>query len=114
MSGPSGHSENVESAELGPLLRQVTATIRAILEPDQVYVCLWSFAGWVAGHLHFVLQPAWSRLQQEYPRPGPFLQVDMFQANELPPRRQVEAFVEKAKAILEAADAKDAALGSTA
>ncbi len=89
-----------EVQELGPLLRRVAATIHAILNPDQVYVCLWSHAGWKPGHIHFVLQPSWNHLQREHPRPGPYLQVDMFDANGRPPREQVEAFAAKAREVI--------------
>jgi diadenosine tetraphosphate (Ap4A) HIT family hydrolase len=89
-----------ESQELGPLLRLVTATIQAILEPDQVYVCLWSHAGWEPGHIHFVLQPSWNDYRREHERPGPSLQVDMFNAGVLPPRPEVEAFAAKARQVI--------------
>lgn len=89
-----------EVGELGPLLRRAAATIRAILNPDQVYVCLWSHAGWKPGHLHFVLQPAWNAAPGECARPGPFLQVEMFEANQAPPREEVEAFADQARQVI--------------
>ncbi len=89
-----------ETAELGPLLQRTTSTIEAIAEPDQVYVCLWSHAVWTAGHIHFVLQPAWDKLGQEHEKPGPFLQVDMLRSGETPPRGEVEAFAERARQLL--------------
>lgn len=91
---------NEETRELGPLLCQAAATIQAILTPDQVYVCLWSHAGWQPGHLHFVLQPSWNHWQQEHQRPGPFLQVDMFEANVQPHRKEIEAFAAKAREVI--------------
>jgi diadenosine tetraphosphate (Ap4A) HIT family hydrolase len=91
---------DAETAELGPLLRLVSKTIRAVLEPDQVYVCLWSHAGWEPGHIHFVLQPSWNRLQDEHTLPGPFLQVDMCKADVRPNRESVEAFVAQAREIM--------------
>jgi diadenosine tetraphosphate (Ap4A) HIT family hydrolase len=89
-----------ETRELGPLLHLVSATIQAILKPDQVYVCLWSHAGWKPGHLHFVLQPSWNHWQREHQRPGPFLQVDMFEANVQPPREEIEAFAARAREVI--------------
>jgi diadenosine tetraphosphate (Ap4A) HIT family hydrolase len=106
---PSRHCLHVwdlsdeEAAELGPLLRLVAATLRAITQCDQVYVCLWSHAGWKPGHLHYVLQPSWDRLQQEHQRPGPFLQVDMFLEGVQPPRDEVESFAAKARKVIAAA-----------
>lgn len=90
-----------EASELGPLLRLVTSAIRSLLEPDQVYVCLWSHAGWVPGHLHLVLQPSWDHYQGKHGRPGPFLQADMFEANVEPPREEVEAFAARARETIE-------------
>ena len=91
-----------EARELGPLLHRAVSTIRAILEPDQVYICLWSHKGWVPGHLHFVLQPSWNYLQREHQRPGPFLQVDMFEAGVQPPREEIEAFAARAREVIRA------------
>ncbi len=91
-----------EVRELGPLLRRVVATIQAILEPDQVYICLWSHAGWRPGHLHFVLQPSWNRSRREHTRPGPFLQVEMFHADAKPPREQIETFAATAQKLIRA------------
>jgi diadenosine tetraphosphate (Ap4A) HIT family hydrolase len=103
---PLRHCERVseltaeETAELGPLLQRVTSVIESLIEPDQVYVCLWSHAGWTPGHIHFVLQPSWDRLQEDYAKPGPFLQVDMFKHDEPPPRDEVEAFAERARRMM--------------
>jgi len=90
-----------ETEQLGPLLRRAASTIRAILNPDQVYICQWSHAGWTPQHLHFVLQPAWNNQEDKHLRPGPFLQVDMFETNALPPIGEVEAFCEKAKELIQ-------------
>jgi diadenosine tetraphosphate (Ap4A) HIT family hydrolase len=89
-----------EAQELGPLLRQVTSVINNLLNPDQVYVCLWSHAGWQPVHIHFVLQPVWKHFQQKYSGSGPHLQSDLFKAKVLPPRAEVEAFAEKARQML--------------
>ncbi len=89
-----------ESAELGPLLRRMADVIRALLQPDQVYVCLWSHSGWEPVHIHFVLQPAWNRQHEEHPRPGPFLQVDLFGAGVPLPRGEIEAFAARARELL--------------
>jgi len=90
-----------ETRELGPLLHTVSATIRAILNPDQVYICLWSHAGWQPGHLHFVVQPSWNHLQQKHKRPGPFMQVDMFGNDIEPSRKEIEVFARKAKEVIQ-------------
>ncbi len=92
---------DTEAAELGPLLRDCSAVIAALVQPDQVYACLWSHVAWTAGHIHFVVQPAWDAMQADHTRPGPFLQVDMFTANEPPPPDNVVAFAERARAAFE-------------
>ena len=89
-----------EAAELGPLLQRATSVIESLIEPDQVYVCLWSHAGWTPGHIHFVLQPSWNRYQEQHEKPGPSLQVDMLEKNELPPRDEVAAFAEQARKMM--------------
>jgi diadenosine tetraphosphate (Ap4A) HIT family hydrolase len=89
-----------EVEELGPLLHKVAATIEAILKPDQVYICLWSHAGWTAGHLHFLLQPSWDHWSHEHSHPGPFLQVDLFKAGIQPDREKVEAFCTRAREVM--------------
>lgn len=94
-----------ETRELGPLLRQAASVIRAILDPDQVYICLWSHAGWSPQRLHFVLQPSWNHLHREHSHPGPFMQADMFKANARPPRDEVEAFAARAKEVIRTLDA---------
>ena len=86
-----------EAAELGPLLQRCTQAIEAIVQPDQVYVCLWSHAGWTPGHIHFVLQPSWNNLGREHEKPGPFLQVDLMRTGELPARDEVEVFAKTAR-----------------
>jgi diadenosine tetraphosphate (Ap4A) HIT family hydrolase len=46
-----------EAAEIGPLLRRVSAVVAELTQPEQVYVGLWSHAGGVPVHTHFVVQP---------------------------------------------------------
>ena len=67
---------------------------------DQVYVCLRSHAGWEPGHIHFVLQPAWNRLKEEYPGPGPILQMAYF-AGSAPPRSDIEQMATHARKYLQ-------------
>src|SRR6266851_6329621 len=81
-----------EAQELGPLLQRVSQAIQALAQGDQVYVCLWCHQGWSPAHIHFVVQPAWSRWRDAYSRPGPFVQTAMFQASVAPQVSEVEAF----------------------
>ena len=88
-----------EAAELGPLLREATSLVTALLQPEQVYVCLWSHAGGVPGHIHFVVQPVSRELMDRYPGPphGPMLQVAMFEAREPLDENGVKAFCDRAR-----------------
>ena len=88
-----------EAAELGPLLRRSAAVVDDLLAPDQVYVCLWSHAGGVPGHIHYVVQPVTRELMNEYGAYGPRLQVAMFEAAEALPEVEVLAFADRARAV---------------
>jgi diadenosine tetraphosphate (Ap4A) HIT family hydrolase len=89
-----------EAQELGPLLQRVSQVVQTLTQADQVYVCLWSHAGWQSVHLHFVVQPAWNGWREAYARPGPSIQAAMFQAGNAPPRSEVEAFCHRARVRL--------------
>jgi diadenosine tetraphosphate (Ap4A) HIT family hydrolase len=88
---------DAESAELGPLLKRTAAIVEALTRPDQVYVCLWSHAGWKPGHVHFVVQPVPRELRKLYPNQGPALQAAMFKHGTEPPPEEVEALAERAR-----------------
>jgi len=89
-----------EAAEFGPLLHTVTSALGEELGPDQTYITEWSHAGFVAGHIHFVVQPAWDAQREQFARPGPFLQVAMFEANVPLVDAEVEAFCDRMRARL--------------
>jgi diadenosine tetraphosphate (Ap4A) HIT family hydrolase len=91
---------DAEAAELGPLLRRVTALVAELTRPDQVYVGLWSHAGGSPVHIHWVVQPVSRELMDEIGDYGPHLQVAMFDRGELPPRPQVESFADEARSLL--------------
>jgi diadenosine tetraphosphate (Ap4A) HIT family hydrolase len=92
--------ESDEAEEIGPLLRRVTALVAELAEPEQVYVGLWSHAGGVPVHIHFVVQPVTRELMDRIGDYGPHLQVAMFDENEAPPPDEVIAFAERARAAL--------------
>ena len=87
-----------EASELGLLLRRASACVQELTEAEQVYVCLWSHKDGVPGHIHFVVQPSWSRLATEYGGLGPYLQAEQFRRNQLPRESDVVAFCERARA----------------
>lgn len=87
-----------EAAELGPLLRQTAAVVTELAEPEQVYVTLWSHAGGVPGHIHFVVQPITREQVDAYGLFGPRLQVEMFARKEPPDPEAMAVFAERARA----------------
>jgi hypothetical protein len=48
-----------------------------------------------------VVQPSWNYFRDTHERPGPFLQVDMFEANEYPSREEIETFCERAREVIQ-------------
>ena len=88
-----------EAAELGPLLRQTSALVTELVQPEQVYVTLWSHAGGVPGHIHFVVQPVTREQMDELGLYGPRLQVEMFSRAEAPDPYAMAAFADRARAI---------------
>jgi diadenosine tetraphosphate (Ap4A) HIT family hydrolase len=87
-----------EAAELGPLLVRSAVVVDDLVEPEQVYTCLWSHAGGTPVHIHYVVQPATRELMATYDSYGPNLQVAMFDAGVTPPEAEVEAFADRARA----------------
>lgn len=79
-----------ESGELGPLLQRVSAAVTEVMAPEQVYVCLWSHAGGVPGHVHFVVQPVGEQDMARFGASGPALQVAMGAAGCFPEAAEVE------------------------
>lgn len=86
-----------ESTELGPLLEVSARLVRNLKRANQVYVCLWSHAGWQPVHIHFLIQPAWNSQKELYAYPGPTLQHEMFEANVALDEAEVAAFCEEAR-----------------
>lgn len=94
-----------ESAELGPLLARVSAAVTLVTDPEQVYVCLWSHAGGVPGHIHFVVQPALAADLAELDCYGPALQMAMFARGRVPDEAAVESVCDRLRAVLGTPDA---------
>jgi len=93
-----GELDEEEAADLGPLLRRTAAAVARVFEPDQVYVCLWSHAENVPGHIHWVVQPVASSADPA--RRGPHLQAAMFDADEYPDPAAVEDAADRLRAAL--------------
>jgi diadenosine tetraphosphate (Ap4A) HIT family hydrolase len=86
-----------EAAEMGPLLAQTAAVVARLCAPGQVYVCLWSHARGVPGHIHFVVQPVKAPRRAIPGTFGPALQVAMLARNRRPSRPRVEEFAGRAR-----------------
>jgi diadenosine tetraphosphate (Ap4A) HIT family hydrolase len=88
-----------EAREVGSLLQRAATVVTELIQPEQVYICLWSHADGEPQHIHFVVQPVTRALLDEVGTNGPYLQTALFTRNELPPREQVEAFAERARLL---------------
>ena len=83
------------------MLVRAAAVVDALAEPEQVYVCLWSHAGGVPVHIHWVVQPVTRALMDRYGVLGPALQRSMFDERREPPLAEVELFAERARDTFE-------------
>ena len=92
--------DEAESAALGPLLQRTAAAVTEVVRPEQVYVCLWSHADGMPGHIHFVVQPVTAADMTRYGAAGPVLQLAMFRARVLPDGEDVEAVSGRLRALL--------------
>jgi diadenosine tetraphosphate (Ap4A) HIT family hydrolase len=92
-----GSLSDAEAAELGPVLRRSAAVVDTLLEPEQVYIGLWSHAGRARGHIHFVVQPATTALIEEIGDYGPHLQARLFDRDVVPDVADVGAFCLRAR-----------------
>ena len=93
--------DDAEVVEQGPFFRRVALALAAELEPEQLYVTLWSHADGVPGHIHWVFQPVTRMLMDEFGGLyGPGLQMAMFERNETPPAPEVEAIAARLRSRL--------------
>ena len=91
--------ENDEAIELGPLLQRASAVARDLVGAEQVYNCLWSHAGGVPGHIHYVVQPVTAEQARSFGCHGPNLQVMMFSTGSSPGATVVERLADQARAL---------------
>ncbi len=87
-----------EAAELGVLLRRTAGAVATAFDPHQVYVCLWSHADNVPGHIHWVVQPV--AASDDPRRRGANLQAAMFEGGELPDPAAMEDAANRVRAVL--------------
>jgi diadenosine tetraphosphate (Ap4A) HIT family hydrolase len=86
-----------EARELGPLFQRISGVLAELVEPDQIYVDLWSHAGGAPVHIHWVVQPVTRALMDELGVYGPELQMEMFRRGEDPPHDEVARFAAAAR-----------------
>ncbi len=87
-----------EAAELGPLLHAASAATEGLVNAEQVYNCLWSHAGGVPVHIHYVVQPVTAELMGRHGCHGPSLQVAMFAAGDAIEVELVNEVADRARA----------------
>jgi len=83
-------------------LRHACRVAGRLAGAGQVYGCLWSHAGGVPGHLHFVVQPVTRQQRQQmaaYGCYGPRLQVAMFDAGVTPDAGDVARVADEARRL---------------
>lgn len=91
---------DAEAIPLGPVLLRTAQVVTRLTNPEQVYVALWSHAGGVPVHIHFVVQPITTDLRTAHHGAyGLPLQIAMFEAGVTPPEREVEAFAARARGL---------------
>jgi diadenosine tetraphosphate (Ap4A) HIT family hydrolase len=93
-----GALHDEEAAELGPLLARTAAVVDGLVQPEQVYVGLWSHSGRQRVHIHFVVQPATTEAIDAVGSYGPGLQAGMFERDRLPDPAAVEELSHLARA----------------
>jgi diadenosine tetraphosphate (Ap4A) HIT family hydrolase len=86
-----------EATALGPLLKLSSAVASELVGAEQVYNCLWSHAGGVPGHIHYVIQPVTAAQREYMGCHGPDLQTAMFAAAVLPDADEVQVIAERAR-----------------
>jgi hypothetical protein len=83
--------------ELGPLLARTASVVDELIQPEQVYVWLFSHADGLPRHVHFVVQPATRQDMDELGVFGPHLTVAMFDRRMHPDATAMAEFAERAR-----------------
>jgi diadenosine tetraphosphate (Ap4A) HIT family hydrolase len=88
-----------EAEALGPLLRRASWIACRLVDAEQVYNCLWSHAGGVRGHIHYVVQPITFQQIERFGLRGPALQTAMFALAEVPDPDRVAVLADRARKL---------------
>lgn len=90
-----------EATSLGVLLRDASDVAAKLTDADQVYNCLWSHAGGVPVHIHYVIQPVSLAQLKTIGVHGPRLQVEMFERSEHPADDDVVELCKRARELFD-------------
>jgi hypothetical protein len=74
----------------GPLLRCASVVAARLFSAEQTYNCLWSHAGGVPVHIHYVVQPVTAQQMVEFEAHGPALQLAMVSRGDMPRESEVQ------------------------
>jgi diadenosine tetraphosphate (Ap4A) HIT family hydrolase len=85
------------AAELGPLLHKASEIASRLVDAVQTYNCLWSHAGGLPGHIHYVVQPVTTAQMSEFEAHGAAFQVAILAREETPSEAEVERVAERAR-----------------
>jgi diadenosine tetraphosphate (Ap4A) HIT family hydrolase len=88
-----------ETAELGPLLQRASWVASQLVDSEQVYNCLWSHAGGLPVHIHYVIQPVTRQQMATYHCHGPRLQEAMFEAGVTPDASEIATVADRARRL---------------
>jgi diadenosine tetraphosphate (Ap4A) HIT family hydrolase len=88
-----------EAAELGPLLRRASQVAKELVQAEQVYNCLWSHAGGMPVHIHYVVQPVTAYQLTHFGAHGPALQMAMFDSEDVPKSEDIERIADAARIL---------------
>jgi len=88
-----------EAAELGPLLQRASIVAGELVDAEQVYNCLWSHAGGLPGHIHYVVQPVTAEQVRKFGAYGPALQQVMFSEGSAPDPDDIAEMAERARTL---------------
>lgn len=90
-----------EALELGPLLVRASHVATALVDAEQTYNCLWSHAGGIPVHIHYVVQPVTGEQMHDHNAYGPALQMAMFTRGEATSADEIERIAGLARRAFE-------------
>ena len=71
--------------------------LKSLVGAEQIYNCLWSHAGGVPVHIHYVVQPVTAQQMVEFEAHGPALQLAMVSRGDMPRESEVQRIADEAR-----------------